>query len=66
MTQPDKPDIRQVNQLLVPWDPTQYLKFAGHRLRPAVDLLAHVDIDAPAGVYDLGANAGGVSVGMRA
>ena len=24
------------------WDPAQYLKFAGPRLRPAVDLLQHI------------------------
>jgi trans-aconitate 2-methyltransferase len=45
----------------MPWDPTQYLKFAGPRLRPAVDLLAHVDVDAPAAVYDLGAGTGNVT-----
>ena len=45
----------------MPWDPTQYLKFADHRLRPAVDLLGHVDADAPAEVYDLGAGTGNVT-----
>lgn len=45
----------------MPWDPTQYLKFAGHRLRPAVDLLSHVDVDDPADVYDLGAGTGNVT-----
>ena len=24
------------------WDPQQYLKFSGHRLRPAVDLLMRI------------------------
>lgn len=43
------------------WDPAQYLKFAGHRLRPAVDLLNRVDADAPAEVYDLGAGTGNVT-----
>ena len=28
----------------MPWDPAQYLKFADHRLRPAVDLLGRVDL----------------------
>jgi trans-aconitate 2-methyltransferase len=43
------------------WDPAQYLKFAGPRLRPAIDLLQHIDLDAPATVYDLGAGAGNVT-----
>jgi trans-aconitate 2-methyltransferase len=37
------------------------LKFVGHRLRPAVDLLGHVDADEPAEVYDLGAGTGNVT-----
>ena len=43
------------------WDPAQYLKFAGPRLRPALDLLQHIDMEAPATVYDLGAGAGNVT-----
>lgn len=50
----------------MPWDPAQYLKFAGHRLRPALDLLARVDLDAPGDVYDLGAGAGNVTRLLRA
>jgi len=43
------------------WNPQQYLKFAGHRLRPALDLLARVP-DFPAGtIVDLGAGAGNVT-----
>jgi len=45
----------------VPWDPAQYLKFAGHRLRPAIDLLGRVDLAAPAEVYDLGCGTGNVT-----
>ena len=45
----------------MPWDPAQYLKFADHRLRPAVDLLGRVDLAAPGEVYDLGAGAGNVT-----
>jgi len=45
----------------VPWDPAQYLKFADHRLRPAVDLLGRVDLAEPGEVYDLGAGAGNVT-----
>lgn len=43
------------------WDPAQYLKFAGPRLRPALDLLARVDLAAPSAVFDLGAGAGNVT-----
>ena len=43
------------------WDPAQYLKFAGPRLRPAIDLLQRIDVDAPRTVYDLGAGAGNVT-----
>lgn len=45
----------------MPWDPAQYLKFAGPRLRPALDLLQHIDMAAPRLVYDLGAGAGNVT-----
>src|SRR3954466_4863328 len=45
----------------MPWDPAQYLKFAGPRLRPALDLLQRIDIEAPGSVYDLGAGAGNVT-----
>ncbi len=43
------------------WDPAQYLKFAGPRLRPALDLLQRIDLEAPGTVYDLGAGAGNVT-----
>jgi len=45
----------------VAWDPAQYLKFADHRLRPAIDLLNRVALDHPGEVYDLGAGAGNVT-----
>jgi trans-aconitate 2-methyltransferase len=45
----------------MPWDPSQYLKFADHRLRPAVDLLNRINLDSPKIVYDLGAGAGNVT-----
>jgi trans-aconitate 2-methyltransferase len=40
------------------WSPAQYLKFAAPRLRPALDLFARVELDAPALVYDLGCGSG--------
>src|SRR5581483_5056930 len=45
----------------MPWDPAQYLKFAGPRLRPAIDLIARIEAAAPRLVYDLGAGAGNVT-----
>ena len=49
----------------MPWDPAQYLRFADHRLRPAVELLARVDMEAPRQVYDLGAGAGNVTALLK-
>ncbi|HEY2968748.1 MAG TPA: trans-aconitate 2-methyltransferase, partial [Casimicrobiaceae bacterium] len=36
------------------WNPQQYLKFGGERLRPAHDLLARVTLEAPGHIVDLG------------
>lgn len=43
------------------WNPSQYLKFEQPRLRPALELLARVSIEAPRVVYDLGCGAGQLS-----
>ena len=43
------------------WDPNQYLKFADHRLRPALELLGRVPLAAPRVVYDLGCGSGQVA-----
>src|SRR4030088_2913394 len=43
------------------WNPQKYLKFSGHRLRPAVDLLMRIPDFAVESVADLGAGAGNVT-----
>lgn len=45
----------------MPWDPAQYLKFADHRLRPALDLMARIAAPAPRAVYDLGCGTGAIT-----
>src|SRR5436305_6362749 len=40
------------------WDPNQYLKFADHRLRPALELLDRIPLSSPSQVYDLGCGTG--------
>lgn len=47
--------------LAMPWSPEQYLKFADHRLRPAIDLLNRIDLPQPREIVDLGAGAGNVT-----
>ena len=43
------------------WNPQQYLKFSGHRLRPALDLLMRIPDLPVRNVADLGAGAGNVT-----
>ena len=43
------------------WNPTQYLKYSGVRLRPALDLLARIPLATPESIVDLGCGAGNVT-----
>lgn len=46
------------------WDPGQYLRYGGHRLRPAIELLQRVDVDAPKRCWDIGCGAGEIAIAM--
>jgi len=43
------------------WDPGQYRQFAGPRLRPALDLMDRVVVNAPQRIVDLGCGTGDVT-----
>jgi trans-aconitate 2-methyltransferase len=43
------------------WDPSQYLKFSDHRLRPALELLDRIPLESPRLIYDLGCGTGNVT-----
>ncbi|OAN55192.1 trans-aconitate 2-methyltransferase [Paramagnetospirillum marisnigri] len=43
------------------WDPKVYAEFAQPRLRPALDLMARIEADAPVRVADLGCGPGNVT-----
>lgn len=47
------------------WDPQQYSRFAGQRLRPALDLIARIPIEHPRTVVDLGCGTGNVTRVLR-
>src|SRR5260370_16523043 len=48
------------------WNPQQYLKFGGERLRPAHDLLTRVTLEAPGHIVDLGCGTGAVTALLSA
>ena len=45
----------------MPWDPIQYLRFDAERLRPALDLLARIPLEAAEDIVDLGCGPGHIS-----
>ncbi len=47
------------------WNPTQYLRFGNHRLRPVLDLIDRISLDAPSAIYDLGCGTGAGTVLLK-
>ncbi len=47
------------------WDPGSYLKFEDYRTRPSIDLLAHIRVDDPHNVIDLGCGPGNSTQVLR-
>jgi trans-aconitate 2-methyltransferase len=47
------------------WNAEQYLRFGGHRLRPALDLISAIDLSAPERVVDLGCGPGNATMMLR-
>ena len=43
------------------WDVAQYIRYAGERGRPFVDLIARIDAPAPRSVIDLGCGPGNLT-----
>jgi len=48
-------------QAQVQWDVSQYLRFGGERLRPALDLMLHLPTQNPARILDLGCGTGNLT-----
>jgi len=47
------------------WDPEKYLAYGDLRLRPALDLLGRIPLEAPGTVVDLGCGPGNVTVYLK-
>jgi len=56
-----EPEASKLDALKVRWDPDQYRRFASHRLRPALELMARLEGIDPATVYDLGCGTGEIT-----
>lgn len=48
----------------VAWDPDRYRRYAGHRFRPGLDLIARIPPIAPATVVDLGCGTGELTAAL--
>ena len=48
------------------WNPGQYLRFGGHRLRPAVELFQRVEHDNVRIAVDMGCGTGDIALAMAA
>src|SRR5215212_8945141 len=46
------------------WNPVDYLRFAGERARPFVELVARIGADAPRTVVDLGCGEGSTTASL--
>jgi trans-aconitate 2-methyltransferase len=47
------------------WDPCQYERFGGERLRPALDLIGRLDLDRPRRIVDLGCGTGEITALLK-
>src|SRR5688572_10041616 len=56
-----EPEALKPEALKVHWDPDQYRRFASHRLRPALELMARLEGIEPATVFDLGCGTGEIT-----
>ncbi|HEY9167710.1 MAG TPA: methyltransferase domain-containing protein [Candidatus Kryptonia bacterium] len=50
---------------MLKWNPHEYLKFAGERTRPSVDLAARIEIENPRSIIDIGCGPGNSTQVLR-